>query len=110
MTEPQTLIVEADGTMRGIAGSLSGLLRLPRKRRVSHIEPAHPVLRKLFYMIRKHAADDSWLAGFTRRWPCCWQVRIFNGPVFGPFNRRNAAVAAEIRFITQQLEEQSCLN
>lgn len=93
--------VACDGAVRfvhddDLEAALGGTCR---KQRASHVEPVQPVLRWLFHCIRSRVADDSWLAGWTRRWPCVWQARIFDGPVLGPFVDRKAAISAEVDWL-----------
>ncbi len=65
------------------------------KRRASHVEPVQPWLRWLFHLIRGRVSDESWMAWFTRWWPCQWQAHMIQGPVLGPFTDRAAAIKAE---------------
>lgn len=98
------LIIDPDGTMHGLESSVTQLLGLRDRRRVSHIEPVNPLLRRLFHAVRQRVSDKSRWAEFTRRWPCCWQARIFDGPVLGPFRSRKEALAAEVQYIQRQME------
>jgi hypothetical protein len=98
------LIIHTDGRVEALESDITRELGLHSKTRVSHIEPVNPALRQLFHLIRKRVKDDSLLASWTRRWPCKWQARIFDGPVLGPFKNRQAALAAEINFIEEKLE------
>ena len=70
------------------------------RRRASHVEPVKPVLRWCFHFIRKRVNDESWIAWFTRWWPCHWQANIINGPTLGPFWPRSAAIKAEQDWLT----------
>ena len=99
-----SIFIDNDGEMSGIASDLTAKLGLSSLRRVSRVEPVNPVLRRLFYFIRNHCTDKSLLASFTRAWPCCWQARIFDGPVLGPFDTRKAAIAAEIQFVEERMK------
>jgi hypothetical protein len=99
------IFIEADGTVRGIHSTLTEDLISGTRRRASHVEPVNRALRWLFHQIRSRTSDDSFVASFTRKWPCRWQARIFNGPTLGPFRRRQEAIAAEISYINSQLEE-----
>lgn len=98
------IFIEEDGTICGLASPITRLLQLGDRRRVSHVEPVNRTLRWLFHAIRKRVSDSSRIADFTRRWPCRWQARVFNGPVLGPFRCRQAAIDAEIAYINSQLE------
>lgn len=73
-------------------------------RRASYIEPFNPFLRFLFHLIRGPISDESRLAEFTRRWPCKWRANVFDhrvpNKVIGPFNSRQEAIDAEIKYIT----------
>lgn len=100
-----TVFINTDGTVVGLESEITRLLKLGNRRRVSHVEPVNPLLRRLFHAIRRRVADDSALAEFTRRWPCCWQARVFDGPVLGPFRRRADAIAAEIEFLNSEIEK-----
>lgn len=99
-----TIFIDNDGLTEGIASAVTRLLALSDSRRVSHVEPVHPVLRGVFHAIRRRVSDDSRLAQFTRRWPCQWQARVFDGPVLGPFRQRSEAIDAEILWINAALE------
>lgn len=99
-----TVIVENDGTVKGISSPVTQALGLRDKKRVSHIEPVNKTLRWLFYLIRDRFSDESMAAKFTRKWPCLWQARIFNGPTMGPFASRRSAVMAEVAWITTKME------
>ena len=99
-----TVIVENDGTVKGISSPVTQALGLRDKKRVSHIEPVNKTLRWLFYLIRDHFSDESMAAKFTRKWPCLWQARIFNGPTMGPFASRQSAIMAEVAWITTKME------
>jgi hypothetical protein len=69
--------------------------------RVSYVEPVNPLLRWGFYLIRNRVSDDSWLAGFTRKWRCKWQSNLHpvGGPVLGNFSKRQDAIDAEIAWL-----------
>lgn len=71
------------------------------KQRASHVEPANRILRGLFRLLRAHSRDDGPVAAFTRHWPCRWTVAICDGPSFGPFRQRHAAIAAEIEWLQE---------
>lgn len=98
-----SIFIDNDGEMTGIASELTTALGLHSLRRVSHVEPVNPVLRWLFYAIRKRCNDASVFASFTRVWPCRWQAQIFDGPMLGPFDTRKAAIAAEVQFIEERI-------
>jgi len=102
-----TVIVENDGTVKGISSPVTQALGLRDKRRVSRIEPVNKMLRWLFYFVRNRFSDDSTAAKFTRKWPCLWQARIFNGPTMGPFASRQSALMAEVAWITTNLERRT---
>jgi len=71
-----TLIVEADGRLRGIYGEEIALdaLGAPRITRASHVEPD---------------AQGRWLA----------DLAPVGGPVLGPFERRSEALDAEVEWL-----------
>lgn len=98
------VFIDTDGNIVGLESPVTQLLGLSNRRRVSHVEPVNPLLRRLFHWIRRRVSDDSAIAGFTRRWPCRWQARIFDGPTLGPFWRRADAIAAEIDFVNSRIE------
>ena len=99
----KTIMILPDGTVRFLydddTSDILSELGPGRKIRASHVEPTSRVLRWLFHAIRSRVADDSWLAGFTRRWPCEWRASIIGGPTLGPFRQRADAIAAEIEYI-----------
>jgi hypothetical protein len=99
------IFIDEDGNTSGLESPLTLILNLKNRKRVSHVEPANFVLNFLFRQIRKRVSDDSWLAEFTRQWPCQWQAKIISGPTLGPFKTRTAAIAAEIRYIEGYIEE-----
>lgn len=68
-------------------------------KRASHVTPVNWILRLAFRALRAHTNDDSPWAAFTRAWPCRWQVAIIDGPTFGPFRQRSAAIDAEVRWL-----------
>jgi len=98
-----TITVEPDGSLKFIdSGELHELhdLGTTTKRRVSHVEPVNRLLRWIFHAIRRRVRDDSWLAAFTRRWPCEWQARMLVAAVIlGPCRRRADAIDAELRWL-----------
>ncbi len=99
-----SVIIYSDGTTVGIKSTLTDLLELPNKQRVSHVEPVNYLLRKCFHFIRKRVKEDSFMYEFTRHWPCMWQARMVNGPVLGPFKNRRTALAAEVVWLKVTLE------
>ena len=99
-----TIFIDNDGLTQGIASSVTRLLELSERRRVSCVEPVHPALRWMFHTIRRRVSDDSRLARFTRHWQGQRQARLFDGPVLGPFRQRSDAIDAEICWINFKLE------
>lgn len=97
------VFIEKDGTTKGLVSPVTQLLRLGNIRRVSHIEPTNAVLRWLFHCVRYQVADTSYLAAFTRCWPCQWRANIVNGPTMGPFRNRQDAIKAEVLWIETKL-------
>jgi len=100
-TSTQRITIDTDGQLRFIdqGGPVPRALGAASKRRASHIEPASRLLRWAFRALRSATPDDSRWAAFSRRWPCRWQVAIVNGPTFGSFRDRSAAIAAEVKWI-----------
>ena len=100
-----TLLIHEDGRIEMIAGhgpELSGE-GVAVKRRASHVAPVNPLLRLAFHAIRCLVADESRLAGWTRRWRCQWRVAIVGGPVLdGTWRDRLEAIAAEIEWIERE--------
>ena len=93
------VVIKPDGTVRKIyAEKFDYELRL-KHRRASHVEPVSPVLRAMFHIVRRRCTDDSKLAVWTRKWPCKWRARVFDGPTMGPFSRRSDAIEAEIEYL-----------
>lgn len=98
----QQITIGPDGEIRMIDHSeIAQSLGAVTRERASHIEPANRILRGLFRVLRAHTSDQSWVAAFTRRWPCLWTVAIVDGPRFGPYRQRQAAIDAEIRWLNQ---------
>ena len=104
MTE-KTVYISPDGEIRGIESDLTKTLGIPREKRVSRVEPVNPVLRILFKSIRSLVSDESATAEWTRRWPCKWQARIFNGPTLKTFSKRSDAIKAEIKWMNERMEK-----
>lgn len=96
-------IIHPDGNIESLENEVTKELGLTCRRRVSHVEPVNKVLRALFHAIRKTVRDESAVADWTRKWPCLWRARIFDGPTLGPFVNRQAAINAEIEFVEQKL-------
>ena len=100
------VVVRPDGQIEFVRGddrdaayaSAGGTLS---RRRASVVEPVGRLARALFRAIRGRSADDSAAAAFTRVWPVRWRVAIVNGPTFGPFWSRRAAIAAEVRWLEE---------
>ena len=92
--------IEFIGESNELTGSLVSTSPLPR--RASSIEPVNPLLRVAFHSIRRIANDTSRLAGWTRRWPVSWRVRIHGGPILpGTYRDRQAAISDEINWLEQ---------
>ena len=99
------IVIKPDGVVRKIYDKeFDDELGLTH-RRASHVEPVNPVLRAVFHFVRSRCTDDSKLAAWTRKWPCRWRARIFDGPVLGPFSRRSDAIESEIEFLQQRFIE-----
>lgn len=98
-----------DGTASDVFASQAG-----QRLRLSHVEPVSAVLRVLFHVLRR-AGDETFLAAWTRRWPCRWRVNFapLNGPVFfhdeasQPFRNRQEAVAFELRQVESLYAKES---
>lgn len=91
-----------DGTIQHVGETdlLAGSIGQAKKHRASHILPSNWVLRWAFHAIRSIAEDDSALAGWTRRWPCLWQVNIVGGPVLPKlYSDRAEAIQDEIKWL-----------
>lgn len=75
------------------------------KRRASHVEPCNGALRAAFRLIRRHVADESRIAAWTRRWCCNWRVDLglSNGPILAPFSDRSAAIAVEVAWLEKNV-------
>jgi hypothetical protein len=70
-----TIIIEADGTIKGLGNPL-GLPGKTTKKRFSEILPTNPALRAAFRTLRKVFGEDGKVAEFTRRWPCQWRATV----------------------------------
>ena len=103
MSKRHSVFIDETGNIVGVASPLTQILKLGDRRRVSHVEPVNPLLRKVYHFIRNRVDDESRMASITRRWPCVWQARIFDGPVLGPFRSRRKAIEAEVRWIEHKL-------
>lgn len=73
-------------------------------RRATWVEPDAWLLRWVFRLIRKRVSDASRAAAWTRTWKCRWRANLAlsGGPVIGPFESREAAIAAEIEWLTEK--------
>ena len=93
-----TVALIGDAATLGIEGAVT-------KRRASHVEPCNGALRAAFRLIRRHVADTSPWAAFTRRWPCQWRVDLApsNGPILAPFRDRSAAIVAEVAWLEKNV-------
>lgn len=98
------LFIKPCGTTVGVRSRLTDALGLPYVR-ASAIEPCNSVLRCLFSFIRSRVSDESRIAAFTRRWPCKWRIRFFDGTIIGPFRSRNEAVLVEVGILNNSLEK-----
>ena len=96
-----------DGTVRCLhepeTAGLVARLGVSHTERLTHVEPVNGLLRMLFYLIRRSVSDTSWLAAFTRTWPCKWRARVFNGPILGPFALRRSAIDAEREWLMENV-------
>jgi len=97
-----------DGSLNFVANeALNGLVENDKTttRRASHVLPINPLLRAIFRWLRDHYGEKGRIASFTRRWPCIWQADLApsNGPVLGPFRRRQDAIDAEIAWLELNL-------
>lgn len=72
--------------------------------RASQVEPVDGFLRVVFHTLRRLFGERGMIAAWTRRWPCLWQANLYlsGGPVFGPFQYRQDAVAAEVYWLNQK--------
>lgn len=72
-----------------------------RRQRASYVEPADPLVRFLFHVIRHRVSDDSFLAAWTRRWPCVWRARILKPgePTLYETRDRQEAIDHEVRWL-----------
>jgi hypothetical protein len=107
-----TLLIRAtDGTVSGLDTPEFRKIVPPGKAtqinrtRVSHIVPVSLPLRMVFWAIRSVVSDESWLAAFTRKWWCNWQVdlRRSGGKIHGPFSDRNSALDFEHKWVEGRL-------
>lgn len=98
VTEDGTLLVIDSAAAREFAAGLGE----DTVTRASHVVPVNPLLRIAFNVIRSIVADDSWLAGWTRLWPCRWMVDCspVGGDVLpGPWLDRQQAIASEVEYL-----------
>lgn len=104
-----TVIVRADGSVDYIdlpdARELAADLGAVTRTRASHIVPCSRLLRLAFRGLRSLVGDGSRLAGWSRGWRCLWRVEIVDGPTFGAFADRAAAIAAEVDWLNERRAE-----
>jgi hypothetical protein len=93
----------AAAPLRGIMSAI-GAGHVP-KVRASHVEPVNHLLRVLFRILRRWAADTGPIAGWTRTWRCHWKadLGVSGGPVLGPYKNRGVAIAAEIDWLERNV-------
>lgn len=104
----------AEGLYSEDMGMLANRLQL-QVSRISHVEPANWVLRRVFHAADTLFGDRSRAGHWVRTWKCRWRVNfgpsggdIFDCDDYGkPFSSRAAAIAFEIPR-AQQLLEESC--
>ncbi len=75
-------------------------------RRAALVEPYRLPLRWGFRVLRRLFGEHGPEAEFTRRWRCRWRVdaRLLGGPVEGPFQDREGALAAERAWVLEWLK------
>lgn len=100
------IVIAPDGSMKFIVDDDSRqLLSMGNSevRRASHVEPFDPVLRFTFHVLRSVFSDKGRVSEWTRSWQCYWQVNMSpsNGPTFGVFRHRRDALAAEVKWLTE---------
>jgi len=89
----------ADGMCTFLMTEAAPVIEGARTARASHIEPANPLLRVIFHLIRQWLGDKGRMSDFTRAWPILWRVNM--QPVGGPilstrYTNRAAAIDAEV--------------
>ncbi len=73
-------------------------------RRASHVEPVNIVLRRVFHALRGMFGEKGWMADFTRKWPCLWQINLepIGGPVLADtFYKRQNAIDCEVDYLNE---------
>lgn len=73
-------------------------------KRASHVEPVDPILRNLFHALRARFGEKGLIAGFTRMWPCLWQVNLspISGPILpGTWRDRKEAIRVEVTHLNE---------
>lgn len=73
-------------------------------RRASHVEPVNNALRSAFHVLRGIFGEYGWVAAFTRKWPCYWQINL--APIGGPvldfeWRNRQSAIDFEIGYLNE---------
>jgi hypothetical protein len=100
------IFVRPDGTVKHVSVDEFATDFLGKKTvtRASNVEPVNKWLRVLFHVLRRVFGENGRCAAWTRRWPCLWQANLYlsGGPIFGPFQYRQDAVAAEVYWLNQQ--------
>lgn len=109
MKDEQVIIIKADGTVAGVASDAMrcvGEGEQVRTRRASHVLPVPFFQRLCFRMLRAIVDDESKVAAWTRLWTCYWLIDLHpsGGPVIGPFECRNDAIATEVAWLNEKLE------
>jgi len=96
-----TVEIRPDGTVGAVAHPdedgpiLEDLGTVVESRRLGRVEPARPLPRALFRLLRTVLGRSARVRALTRRLPGPWVVVLPDGTRLGPFPDRAAAVAAE---------------
>jgi hypothetical protein len=67
------------------------------------VEPASPLRRAAFRVVRGLLGGLRPVREWTRRWPGPWRVRMPDGQILGPFADREEAIRAEEEALAQLL-------
>lgn len=98
----KTIRIYPDGSVRKLHDAADvALYGTTSRRRASRVEPTFWLLRWIFRLTRLCVSDESRVAAWTRRWPCSWRARLFDGSILGPHPDRNGSIAAEQQWLIE---------
>lgn len=99
----KTIFIEPDGSVSFLGDECPVDLPLgnPIRKRVSVIQPAHNVWKRIaFKILRTVFAEQGRVSDWTRTWQCEWRATILATGQSAVFENRQAAVDWEYEILT----------